>query len=108
MLLFLPRFVGLWFVAGALVAATLDAAKSIAASAVIMTPLGATLHALAPATLLAAQAFVQRSIEPHIGGWVWEPGIQSILLLPTWVVLGLIGFGFTYLGRRRVHRAAFA
>lgn len=108
MLLFLPRFIGLWFVAGTLVAVTVDAAKSIAASTLTLTPFGAALHALAPATLLAAQTFVQQSIEPHLGGWVWDPAIQSILLLPTWVVLGVFGFLFTYLGSRRAPRAAFA
>jgi len=108
MLLFLPRFVGLWFVAGALVAITIDAAKSIAASTLVLTPFGAALHALAPATLLAAQTFVQQRIEPHLGGWVWDPVIQSILLLPTAAVLGAIGLLFTYLGSRRPRRAAFA
>jgi len=108
MLLLLPRFVGLWFVAGALVAATIDAAKSIAASALVLTPFGSALHALAPATLLAAQTFVQQGIEPHIGSWVWDPLIQSVLLLPTWGILGVIGFALTYVGRRRPRRAAFA
>jgi hypothetical protein len=108
MLLFLPRFIGLWFVAGALVAITIDAAKSIAASALTLTPFGAALHALAPATLLAAQTFVQQSLEPHLGGWVWNPLIQSILLLPTWVVLGVVGFLLSYVGRRRGPQSAFA
>jgi hypothetical protein len=108
MLLFLPRFIGLWFVAGTLVAVTIDAAKSIAASTLILTPFGAALHALAPATLLAAQTFVQQSLEPHLGGWLWDPAIQSILLLPTWAILGILGFLFTYLGRSRGPRAAFA
>ena len=108
MLLFLPRFVGLWFVAGALAAVTIDAARSIAASAFTLTPFGATLHALAPATLLAAQTFVQQRIEPHVGGWVWDPLIQSVLLLPTWIVLGAIGFLLTYLGRGRGRQSAFA
>ena len=108
MLLFLPRFIGLWFVAGTLVAVTVDAAKSIAASTLTLTPFGAALHALAPATLLAAQTFVQQSIEPHLGGWVWDPVIQSILLLPTAAVLGAIGLLFTYVGSRRPRRAAFA
>jgi hypothetical protein len=108
MLLFVPRFIGLWFVAGALVAITIDAAKSIAASALTLTPFGATLHALAPATLLAAQTFIQQSIEPHLGGWIWNPLIQSVLLLPTWLILGAAGFVLSYVGRRRTPQSAFA
>ena len=108
MLGFLPRFVGLWFVAGALVALTIDAAKSIAASSIAMTPLGMALYTLAPATLMSAQAFVQQSIDPYIGGWLWDPVIQWILLLPTFAVLGVLGFLLTYLGRRRGLRVAYA
>ncbi|HEY5082863.1 MAG TPA: hypothetical protein VII91_13270 [Bauldia sp.] len=108
MLGFLPRFVGLWFVAGGLVALVVDAAKSIAASALTMTPLGAALHTLAPATLLSAQAFVQQDVEPYLGHWIWDPVIQWILLLPTWAVLGFLGFLLTYLGRRRRLRVAYA
>jgi hypothetical protein len=101
---FVSRFVGLWFVAGALVAIVVDAARSIGASALTMTPLGAALFTLAPSSLVAAQEFVQQKI----GGWVWDPLIQWILLLPTWAVLGAIGFLLTYLGRRRRVRIAYA
>ena len=105
---FVSRFVGLWFVAGALVALVVDATKSIAASALTVTPLGLTFYALAPSTLISVQEFVQQKIEPTVGGWLWDPVIQWILLLPTWAVLGAIGFLFTYLGRRRRIRAAYA
>lgn len=105
---FVSRFVGLWFVAGALVALVIDATKSIAASALSVTPLGQSLYSLAPATLLSMQEFVQQRIEPAIGGWLWDPVIQWILLLPTWLVLGFLGFLLTYLGRRRRVRTAYA
>ncbi|HVY21207.1 MAG TPA: hypothetical protein VHA70_14160 [Bauldia sp.] len=101
---FVSRFVGMWFVAGALVAIVVDAAKSIGASALTMTPLGAALFTLAPSSLVATQEFVQQKI----GGWVWDPLIQWILLLPTWAVLGAFGFLLTYLGRRRRVRIAYA
>ena len=80
---FVSRFVGFWFVAGALVALVIDATKSIAASALTVTPLGQSLFSLAPSTLLAMQEFVQQRIEPAIGRWLWDPVIQWILLLPT-------------------------
>lgn len=105
---FISRFVGLWFVAGALVALVVDATKSIAASALAVTPLGLAFYALTPSTLISVQEFVQQRIEPYVGGWLWDPVIQWILLLPTWAVLGAIGFLFTYLGRRRRIRTAYA
>lgn len=105
---FVSRFVGLWFVAGGLVALVIDATKSIAASALTVTPLGLAFYTLTPSTLLSVQEFVQQRIEPYVGGWLWDPFIQWILLLPAWAVLGAIGFILTYLGRRRRIRTAYA
>ena len=105
---FVSRFVGLWFVAGGLVALVIDATKSIAASALTVTPLGLAFYTLTPSTLLSVQEFVQQKIEPYVGGWLWDPFIQWMLLLPAWVVLGAIGFLLTYLGRRRRIRTAYA
>ena len=105
---FLSRFVGLWFIAGGLVALVIDATKTIAASALTMTPLGMAWYSLAPTTLISVQEFVQQRIEPYVGNWLWDPVIQWILLLPTWVVFGAFGFLLTYLGRRRRVRTAYA
>jgi len=105
---FLSRFVGLWLIAGALVAVVIDATKSIAASALIVTPLGVAWSNLSVATLMSVQEFVQRNIEPTLGRWLWDPVIQTILLLPTWVILGALGFLFTWLGRRRRLKTAYA
>ena len=44
---------------------------------------------------------VQRQIESYIGHWLWDPLIQWILMAPTWVVFGIMGALFVYLGRRR-------
>jgi hypothetical protein len=96
------RFIGLWFVAGALVALVIDASKTIAASALTVTPLGMTIGSvLGPGALMQAQEFVQQRIETAVGHWIWDPLIQWLLLLPTWVALGALGFLFAYLGRRR-------
>lgn len=96
------RFVGLWFIAGALVALVIDATKTIAASALTVTPLGATIAAVfGPAALTSMQEFVQRKIEIQIGHWVWDPLIQWLLLVPSWIILGAMGFLLAYLGRRR-------
>ena len=108
MLSFLSRFVGLWLVAGALVALVVDATKSIAASHLTVTALGEAWGAINLPSLLATQQFVQQSIDPAIGRWLWDPVVQSILLLPAWFVLGALGFLFTWLGRRRRMKVAYA
>ena len=105
---FISRFVGLWFIAGAMVAFVIDATKTIAASALTVTPLGEAWSALSLASVLSVQTFVQQQIEPAIGRWLWDPVIQWVLLSPTWAVLGVLGFLFTYLGRRRRARMAYA
>lgn len=108
MLGFLSRLVGLWLVAGALVALVIDATKSIAASKLMLTPLGLAWSSLNMASLMSVQEFVQRTIEPTVGRWLWDPVIQWILLLPTWAVLGALGFLLTWLGRRRRPKIVYA
>jgi hypothetical protein len=103
---FLSRFIGLWFVAGGLVALVIDATRSIAASALIVTPLGQAISSYSVSTLMSFQQFIQQRIEPYAGGWLWDPVIQGILTLPTFVVLGAVGFLFTWLGGRRRRRTA--
>jgi len=105
---FLSRFVGLWLVAGALVALVIDATKSIAGSTLTLTPLGAAWANISMASLMSVQEFVQRTIEVYTGRWLWDPVIQWILLLPTWAVLGALGFLLTWLGRRRRLKTAYA
>ena len=46
---FIARFVGLWLIAGALVALVIDGTKTIAASHLTVTPLGLAWFALSPA-----------------------------------------------------------
>jgi hypothetical protein len=105
---FLSRFVGLWLIAGALVALVIDATKTIAASALTVTQLGPTWYGLSPSTLLSAQQFVERRIEAYVGDWLWDPLIVWVLMLPTWLVFATLGFLLTYLGRRRHRRRAYA
>ncbi len=105
---FLARFVGLWLIAGALVALVIDGTKTIAASELTITPLGLAWYTLSPSTLMAAQTFVQQKVEAYIGHWLWDPLIQWILMLPGWLVLGLLGSWLVYVGRKRRLRTAYA
>jgi hypothetical protein len=104
----LVRLVGLLFLAAALVAIVIDGARSIAVSSVTMTPLGTTWFSISPSSLGAAQAAVQRNVEPVIGAWVWNPVIQWILLRPTWLVLGAVAMVLLLFGRRPRRRRAAA
>lgn len=97
MFTFLLRTIGLWTIAGAIVAMVIDGMKSIASGRVVLTPLGQTWFDLAPASLNTAQAAVQRYVHPYL----WDPVIQWILLWPTWAVLMVIGVLFVAVGSRR-------
>jgi hypothetical protein len=105
---FLSRFIGLWMVAGALVALVIDGTKTIAASALTMTPMGLAWYSISPASLMQTQEFVQRTIEAYIGHWLWDPIIQWVLMAPAWAVLGIIGGWLLYIGRRRRPQPAYA
>jgi hypothetical protein len=105
---FLARFVGLWLVAGALVALVVDGTKTIAASALTLTPLGTAWFSISPSSLMASQEFVQRKVEAYTGHWLWDPLIQWILMLPAWMVFGALGIWLIYAGRRRRLRPAYA
>lgn len=104
MLSFLFRFTGIWLVALAVVAAAIDGTKSIAASKLVLTPLGAHWFQFAPDSLNAAQAGIQRHVSPLL----WDPVIQSILLMPTWAIAGLLGLVFVWIGSRRRRRIRVA
>jgi len=108
MIAFLSRFVGIWLIAGALVAVVVDGAKTIAATSLTVTPLGLTWFTLSPTTLMAAQGFVQQTVESYIGHWLWDPLIQWLLLLPSWAVLGAVGGTLAYLGRKRRFSPVYA
>ena len=100
MLRFIARFAGYWLIAAALVAAVVDGAKSIAASALVLTPLAETW-----ATLSAnGEGGGEAVVPPSAGAPGAEPldaVVQWLLAAPTAAVLGIIGFLLLAAGRRR-------
>jgi ABC-type Fe3+ transport system permease subunit len=99
------RFLGLLLIAGMLSAVVVDAAKSIAASSLIVTSVGQWWFAIDRASL---DAF-RHSVEAAAGGWLWDSFIQTFLSTPLWLVLGLPGavlIAVTPTARRR--RTGFA
>ena len=94
---FIISMIGLWTCALALLALVLDGVRSIAANEIVMKSLGATWFELDTASLNLTQAIIQRNVHPFI----WDPVVQWILMMPTWLVAGLIGSVLVYLGRKR-------
>lgn len=89
------RFFGLWLLAAAVVAAVIDAARSIADSTLVVTPLGQTWFQLHAASLNLAQALVERYVSPV----AWDPVMTAVLHTPTAVVVGAIALLLLLAGR---------
>lgn len=97
MLRFLVRAVGVLFLAGGFAALVLDGARSIAASSLLLTPLGESCYRLFPRSF----ALLQPAVERHLHPLVWDPFLYSIFLLPTFLMFGLFGLLLLWMARRR-------
>ncbi len=97
-MLLLLRILGVWFLLLAMVAAVVDATKSLAGGGqLFITPLGEQWSSLSPTSLAAAKA----AVEANVGPAVWNPVITTMLQSPTWIVFGLLGAALYWLGRKR-------
>lgn len=93
------RIIGVWLLLVAMVALTIDGTKSLASGAGqwIVTPLGEHWFKLHAPSLNSFQAAIERYVHPAL----WDPGIISLLQIPSWVFFGVLGLLFYWLGRRR-------
>jgi hypothetical protein len=97
-MLLLLRVIGVWLLLVAMVAAVVDATKSLAGGGTwVVTPMGEQWKALNPPSLDAAKTWVVS----HAGPVVWDPVISTILNAPTWVVFGILGVLLYWLGQKR-------
>jgi hypothetical protein len=96
------RFVGLLLLAGAFAALVVDGTRSVAAGTPAILPLGRTASSLFPTILVT----LHRTMEAH-SPLLWDPIAVSILLLPAWLVLGLLGLALMALTRKRVEKIGF-
>jgi hypothetical protein len=97
-MLLLLRILGVWLLLLAMVAAVVDATKSLAGGgAWVVTPMGEQWRQLGPESLKAAQAWVVTTL----GKFMWDPVIATILHAPTWVVFGILGVLLYWLGQKR-------
>jgi hypothetical protein len=97
-MLWLLRILGVWLLLLAMVAAVVDATKSLAGGGTwVVTPMGEQWKQLSAQSLQAAQTWV----ESTLGKFVWDPVIATILHAPTWVVFGILGVLLYWLGQKR-------
>ena len=89
--------IGLWTCALALLALVLDGIRSLAANELVFKSLGTTWFELHNESLNLTQAVIQRNVHPL----VWDPVMQNILMMPSWLIAALLGFLFIFLGRKR-------
>lgn len=94
---FLLRLVGYLLLAGGFVSLIIDGARSIANSALLLTPLGETLLTLLGPRYLLLKPMVERDIHPLL----WDPVLLNLTLLPTALVALLLGFLMLRLGTPR-------
>ncbi|MEM9278992.1 MAG: hypothetical protein AAGA76_10490 [Pseudomonadota bacterium] len=101
MIRLVAKILGTLFLVMAVITAVLDLTRTIANSALTMTPLGKEWFDFHLASLNNFQVGIQR----HLGApWLWDFLVNYILLLPSWVVFFVLALIFLWLGRRPERR----
>lgn len=96
MIRFLLRFTGFWLLAAGFVALIVDGTRSIAASALILMSAGDAWYAVSPGSLAALESWA-RAKSPAL----WETVITSVLSVPAFLLLLVLGILLMTLGRVR-------
>lgn len=91
------RIVGTWLLGMALILLIIDGTRSLAADAIVLTPLADTWIAIHAQSLADLRAF----LATRFFGAVLETAVEAILALPGWIVLGVPGAFIAWLGRTR-------
>jgi len=90
------RILAFLLLAAGFVAAVMDGARTIANGALDYAKLGGTLFGLFGDRFLLLQPAVERHLHPLL----WDPVLLNLLVLPTSVVLLVLGFLSYRIGRR--------
>ena len=101
MLRFLFRLAAMVALSIAVIMAVLDATRSVAASALVMTPLNSSWLAVSPDTRGAFESFVRDKLNPMI----WDGGIAWVLAQPGFAVFAVLALIFYVVGYRRRRRS---
>ena len=97
------RLLGLVLLAAAFAALIVDGTTSVAAGKVELQPMGETLAKLSPDVFARVKAMVTAKAPV-----LWDPVLSSLLLLPTWAVLGVLGLVVLALTRRPRPRVGYS
>lgn len=97
---FLFRLMATVSLAVAVIMAVLDVTRTIAASRLVITPLGESWLSVSPNSLDAVQRFIIDNAHPL----VWNPVVVFILGQPGFVVFGVVAFLLYAIGHRPERR----
>lgn len=101
MIRFIFRVLATLSLAVAVIMSVLDATRSIAADALILTPLSESWRAVSPQSYRAAETAVSEVLWPY----VWDPVILTLLSAPGFAVFLALALVFYMIGRRPERRA---
>jgi len=85
----------------AIIAAVLDAARSVGASRLVMTSLRDSWQSFSPSTLVPAEDYIRSHLYPML----WDPLMLWIFETPTFIIFAALAFVLYVLGHRREQRA---
>ncbi len=94
------RVLGTLLIAFAVILIIIDGTKSLAANALVFTPLEQTWANMHAESLTALKEF----LASRLFGPLLEPVVSAILSFPGWAVIGLPGLLLAWAGRSRSER----
>lgn len=100
MIRFLFKFFATLSLAVAVVMAVLDTTRTVAAKALVVTPLQASWTSAWPDGLTTFQTFMVQKIHPA----AWDPVALAVLSLPGFVVFAILAFLLYAVGRKPKRR----
>jgi hypothetical protein len=98
---FIFRLAAMVSLSVSVIMAVLDATRSVAASALVMTPLNTSWLAISPVTRSAFESFVRDKINPLL----WDGAIAWVLNQPGFAVFAVVAFLLYAIGYRRQRRS---
>lgn len=91
------RFLGFWLLAAAVIALIVDGTKTLASNALVWTPFAQTWAQINGGSLAALQGYM----EQHANPLLWNPGLTTLLRLPTVALFSALSLFFLWAGRPR-------
>jgi hypothetical protein len=98
------RFLGLLLLAAAFAALVVDGTRSIAGGALSLTPLRQTMIWLMPEKFATLKLALQHALPRFL----WDPVVVNVLLMPTWLVVGIVGILLMLLTQKRRPRIGYS